>query len=408
MKGTLIRGDTEWHDGRHDLFDQIMDDCAGEMAECGDGDLNLEGSGTALPGGPGRGIPHLRLGGVLSLLDGLRVDETRGGDYLDGSGTALPGVPEGEIAAPRTPDNKGRTRQWSSPAFGGAGAGDPGGNGGTDPLQEQDPWEGAAKTFKEYSTEAKQLQLRAGAPGGEPEDQGDDDDDDDRGSRRNRGDNPEDLLNKLQVPQKHEQDWWGQTNPSRGTIQRGGGGGGDPSDDGGGDDGHRSIASSRRSQAGDDGYGVRRWHTPKPETRRMEIFKQRKNLPKLIVTGNWRQAQPAMVRQLFENWLAKSVLVMGTWATGAQTWLQARTDRAREEHEHWLSVAPEERAALEKQYMLGETIKVPDADDQLESLLRVELLEVIPDFMSQFATRHAIFDSIAIISMVMRKLLPSH
>eukprot|EP00971_Amphidinium_carterae_P154506 3064256-Amphidinium_carterae.1 len=44
---------------------------------------------------------------------------------------------------------------------------------------------------------------------------------------------------------------------------------------------------------------------------------------------------------------------MGTWATGAQLWFQTRADRAREEHEHWLSVSPEARAALEKQYMLG-------------------------------------------------------
>eukprot|EP00971_Amphidinium_carterae_P147026 2913583-Amphidinium_carterae.1 len=36
MNGTLSRGDIEWHDGRHDLFDQLMDDCAGEMAESGD------------------------------------------------------------------------------------------------------------------------------------------------------------------------------------------------------------------------------------------------------------------------------------------------------------------------------------------------------------------------------------
>eukprot|EP00971_Amphidinium_carterae_P076891 1518926-Amphidinium_carterae.3 len=64
---SVARADIEWHDGRHDLFDQLMDDCAGEMAECSDGDLNLEGPGTALPGGSGRGIPH------LSLLDGLRA-----------------------------------------------------------------------------------------------------------------------------------------------------------------------------------------------------------------------------------------------------------------------------------------------------------------------------------------------
>eukprot|EP00971_Amphidinium_carterae_P173376 3436777-Amphidinium_carterae.1 len=82
----------------------------------------------------------------------------------------------------------------------------------------------------------------------------------------------------------------------RGGLHPGGGGGGGPGDDGGDDGSHRSIPSSRRSQAGDDGYGgVRRWHTtPKPETKRLEIFKQRKTLPKLILTGNWRQAQPAM------------------------------------------------------------------------------------------------------------------
>eukprot|EP00971_Amphidinium_carterae_P033136 652300-Amphidinium_carterae.1 len=66
-----------------------------------------------------------------------------------------------------------------------------------------------------------------------------------------------------------------------------------------------------------------------------------------------------MVRQLFEDWIAKAVLVMGTWATGAQGWF------------HWLSVPAEARATLEKQYMLQK----PDAQDQLEGLLRVELLE---------------------------------
>eukprot|EP00971_Amphidinium_carterae_P320458 6369678-Amphidinium_carterae.4 len=67
-----------------------MDDCAGEMAELGDmGDLNLEGSVTASPGEPGRGIPH------LSLLDGLRV-----GNRPDGTVTALPGVLKGRSTYP--------------------------------------------------------------------------------------------------------------------------------------------------------------------------------------------------------------------------------------------------------------------------------------------------------------------
>eukprot|EP00971_Amphidinium_carterae_P133300 2639987-Amphidinium_carterae.1 len=68
-----------------------------------------------------------------------------------------------------------------------------GGSGGRDPLQEVDPWDGAIKRTKKYLTGAKQLQLRTGAPRGEPEG-GDDGDDDRSGSRRDRGDGPEDLL----------------------------------------------------------------------------------------------------------------------------------------------------------------------------------------------------------------------
>eukprot|EP00971_Amphidinium_carterae_P065683 1301835-Amphidinium_carterae.1 len=134
-------------------------------------------------------------------------------------------------------------------------------------------------------------QVRTGAPAGDPG--GDDDgDDDDRGSRRDQRENPEDLLNRFRksmnkIGQGDKSQW----SRDRGRNHRGGDGGGDPGGDDGGDDGHdRSVASSRHSQAGDDGYGARRWQTPKPETGRVEIFKQRKSLPQLVVTGNWRQA----------------------------------------------------------------------------------------------------------------------
>eukprot|EP00971_Amphidinium_carterae_P154222 3058647-Amphidinium_carterae.1 len=230
MKGSLCREDIEWHDGRHDLFDQLMDDCAGEMGEI-DGGMILEGPDTAPPGGPGRGIPH------LNLMEGM-------GSQPEAIDTAPPGIVEGEAVIPRTPENRGRRNpQWSSPAFGG-----PGGSGGLDPLQELDPWDGAVKKTKEYSTGAKQLQLRAGVPSGEPE--GDDDGDDDgTGSRRDPGDGPEDLLSKF----RKSMDQIGRDRPNsqRGGIHPGGGGGGGPGDDGG-DDGHRSIVSSQRSQAGDD------------------------------------------------------------------------------------------------------------------------------------------------------------
>eukprot|EP00971_Amphidinium_carterae_P093355 1847319-Amphidinium_carterae.1 len=58
-------------------------------------------------------------------------------------------------------------------------------------------------------------------------------------------------------------------------------------------------------------------------------------------------------------------------------------DKARDEHELWLDSSPTERARMEKQYLLGETKAVSDPHNHFESVLRVELLEQIPDFMSQ-------------------------
>eukprot|EP00971_Amphidinium_carterae_P338355 6475626-Amphidinium_carterae.2 len=130
LKGTLSRDSIEWHDGRHDLFDQLMDDCAGEMADVGDevGEP-LEGSVTALPGEPRRGIPH------LGLTDGVR-------ERLEGTVTALPGVPEGPDQ-PRTPENRRRSAQWSSPGFGRDGGpgrvGGPGRDGGGDDFSGSYP-----------------------------------------------------------------------------------------------------------------------------------------------------------------------------------------------------------------------------------------------------------------------------
>eukprot|EP00971_Amphidinium_carterae_P173307 3435795-Amphidinium_carterae.2 len=42
--------------------------------------------------------------------------------------------------------------------------------------------------------------------------------------------------------------------------------------------------------------------------------------------------------------------------------------------------------ALEKQYILGDSKAVNDPHNHFESILRVELLEQIPDFMSQMCT----------------------
>eukprot|EP00971_Amphidinium_carterae_P333191 6467775-Amphidinium_carterae.1 len=62
----------------------------------------------------------------------------------------------------------------------------------------------------------------------------------------------------------------------------------------------------------------------------------------------------------------------------------------------------------EQHYLLGDAKAVSDPHNHFESVLRVELLEQIPDFMSQACTRQAIFDSVGIVALIMRKMLPSH
>eukprot|EP00971_Amphidinium_carterae_P242009 4804924-Amphidinium_carterae.4 len=61
LSGTVQLEDVEWHDDRQELFDQLMDDCAGECAMMGDRGILSDGSDKALPGLPEVGIPPLAM-----------------------------------------------------------------------------------------------------------------------------------------------------------------------------------------------------------------------------------------------------------------------------------------------------------------------------------------------------------
>eukprot|EP00971_Amphidinium_carterae_P175191 3472836-Amphidinium_carterae.1 len=76
----------------------------------------------------------------------------------------------------------------------------------------------------------------------------------------------------------------------RGARRRGpGGGGGVDGDD------PNNPPSSSTSQAGDS-YGPKRWlaYQKTKESKELELFKQRKALPKLTLGQNWRTMQPAL------------------------------------------------------------------------------------------------------------------
>eukprot|EP00971_Amphidinium_carterae_P156860 3109695-Amphidinium_carterae.1 len=49
LSGTVQLEDVEWHEGRHELFDQLLDDCACECERLDEGGRSLDGSVKALP-----------------------------------------------------------------------------------------------------------------------------------------------------------------------------------------------------------------------------------------------------------------------------------------------------------------------------------------------------------------------
>eukprot|EP00971_Amphidinium_carterae_P070996 1403781-Amphidinium_carterae.1 len=415
LSGTVQLEDVEWHDGRRELFDQLLNDCACECERLDEGGRSLDGSVRAQPGLPEGGIPPLAISErVVMNVSDVHVSDDGLGPLPEVRVKAQPGRTDGAAPPQPPPRGHGRLAEFHSPQFGGTRAlanetsGDGGGGGGGsgpsssrgDPLHRKDPWHGA--TASTLSTGG--IRTRAGGGGGEPEPSDDGGGSEESEDRRDQQ-LPDDVLRNFHNRMNrvnNDADSQGGDRPSgRGSRRRGhGGDGGDDGDD------PDNPPSSSTSQAGDR-YGPKRWHTAQ-KTKELELFKQRKTLPKLVLVQNWRTMQPAFVRQIFEDWKTKVVMTVGTWGHATHDVIEGRMNKARDEHEMWLDSSPTERARLEKQYLLGDSKAVSDPHNHFESVLRVELLEQIPDFMAQACTRQAIFDSVGIVSLVMRRMLPSH
>ena len=59
-------------------------------------------------------------------------------------------------------------------------------------------------------------------------------------------------------------------------------------------------------------------------------------------------------------------------------WLTQVLEPARARHDQWLQSSPAQRDILEPAYILGDRKHTPDAANAVESVLRTELLDVIP------------------------------
>ena len=108
------------------------------------------------------------------------------------------------------------------------------------------------------------------------------------------------------------------------------------------------------------------------------MYKHRKTFPKLVLSQGWEHMEPAYIRQLMEEWISRVTLSISTWRSDAQKWWENMVSMARKDHEEWLDLNPADRARMEYKYGQGERIPIPESTHLLESVMRAELLEVIP------------------------------
>ena len=93
--------------------------------------------------------------------------------------------------------------------------------------------------------------------------------------------------------------------------------------------------------------------------------------------------------QMLEHWYNKSTFAIATWRGDAQRyWLEQVLETARVLHDQWLQSPPDQRASFEPAYILGECKLVPEAANDVESVLRTELLDVTPKTMADSCMQH--------------------
>ena len=76
--------------------------------------------------------------------------------------------------------------------------------------------------------------------------------------------------------------------------------------------------------------------------------------------------------------------------------------------DQWLQSTPSQRASLEPAYILGDRKHIPEAQNAVESVLRTELLDVIPKSIADACMRHGYCTAELIVWCVMKQLILPH
>ena len=74
-------------------------------------------------------------------------------------------------------------------------------------------------------------------------------------------------------------------------------------------------------------------------------------------------------------------------------------------HDQWLQGPPDRRASLEPTYILGDRKLIPEAVNAVESVLRTELLDMIPKPMAEAGMRRGHCTAELIVWHIMKQLI---
>ena len=108
---------------------------------------------------------------------------------------------------------------------------------------------------------------------------------------------------------------------------------------------------------------------------------------------------------MLEVWYDKSTFATATWRGDAQRyWLTQVLDFARARHEQWLQ-SPPQRASLEPAYILGDRKHIPEPPNAVESVLRTELLEVIPKSLAEACMSYGYCIAELIVWYIVKQLI---
>ena len=112
------------------------------------------------------------------------------------------------------------------------------------------------------------------------------------------------------------------------------------------------------------------------------------------------------MQQMLEVWYDRSTFAIATWRGDAQRyWLTQVLEPARTRNDQWLQSTPAQRATLEPTYILGDRKHIPDAVNAVESVLRTELLDVIPKPLAEGCMQHGYCTAGLIVWYIMKQLI---